>query len=78
MNNDKIFLELTGNADDLLMVSDANMMKCTRLIKLPDSMDINEEVIDVCITSTNPGKGEFPVFDKLLGRKIKITVEFED
>ena len=57
MNNDKIFLELTGNADDLLMVSDANMMKCTRLIKLPDSTDINEEVIDVCITSTNPGNG---------------------
>ena len=47
MNDDKIFLELNGNVDDLLMVSDSNMMKCTRLIKLPDSMDINDEVIDV-------------------------------
>ncbi len=78
MSEDKVFMELTGNADDLLLVNRDNTMKCTRLIRLdPTSTEINEEVVDLCITSTNMG-GQFPIFDKLLGRKIKISVTFED
>ena len=77
-NNDKIFLELEGNANDLLMVNNDNSMKCTRLIKLdPTVTEINEEIVDICITSTNMN-GEHPLFDKLIDRKIKITIEFID
>ena len=77
-NNENVFLELEGNADDLLMVNNDESMKCTRLIKLdPTSREINEEIVDICITSTNMN-GEHPLFDKLLGRKIKIRVEFLD
>lgn len=73
-----IFLELEGNANDLLMVNGDNSMKCTRLIKLdPTSLEIDEEIVDLCITSTNMS-GEHPLFDKLLDKKIKITVEIVD
>ena len=73
-----IFLELEGNTDDLLMVNGNNSMKCTRLIWLnPESFNPEDEVVDLCITSTNIS-GEHPLFDKLLGKKIKITVTIED
>lgn len=73
--NEKIFLQLEGNADDLLLVSKDHSMKCTRLIKLdPTSMKEDEEIIDVAITSTNY-YGSHPMFDKLQGKKIRITVE---
>lgn len=72
------FLELEGNTDDLLMVNGDNSMKCTRLIWLnPESFNPEDEVVDLCITSTNIS-GEHPLFDKLLGKKIKITVTIED
>lgn len=75
--NNELFLELEGKADDLLMVNGDNSMKCTRLIRLDStSMDENEEIIDLCITSTNMN-GEHPMFDKLLGKKIKISVYIE-
>lgn len=69
------FLTMEGNADDLLMVNADNSMKCTRLIKLdPESREENEEIIDICVTSTNMN-GEHPMFDKLLGKKIRMTIE---
>lgn len=73
--NEKIFLQLEGNADDLLLVSKDHSTKCTRLIKLdPTSRKEDEETIDISITSTND-YGSHPVFDKLQGKKIRITVE---
>ena len=78
MNEENIFLELEGDADDLLMVNNDETMKCTRLIRLdPTSRDLDEEIVDICITSTNMTGGH-PIFDRLLGRKIKILVEFLD
>lgn len=81
MNNNeesKVFLELEGNTNDLLMVNGDNSMKSTRLLWLnPESFDPDDEVVDLCITSTNMS-GEHPLFDKLLDKKIKITVTIED
>lgn len=74
----KIFLELEGKTNDLLMVNDSNTMKSTRLIKLdPTSTEINEEIVDLAITSTNMN-GEHPLFDEILDKKIRIKVEVLD
>lgn len=78
MEERNIFLELEGNTDDLLMVNNDDSMKCTRLVRLdPFSTNIDEEIVDLCITSTNM-EGRHPLFDQLLGKKIKITVEVMD
>ena len=72
------FLTLEGNTDDLLMINSDSSMKATRLIRLdPKSSEINEEIIDLAITSTNMN-GEHPMFDKILGKKIKISVDIID
>lgn len=72
------FLTLEGNTDDLLMINSDNSMKATRLIRLdPKSSEINEEIIDLAITSTNMN-GVHPLFDKILGKKIKISVDIID
>lgn len=77
-NENNIVLELTGMTDDLLMVNSDNTMKCTRLIWLnPQSYNPEDEVVDLCVTSTNM-IGEHPLFDKLLGKKIKITLSIEE
>ena len=74
----KIFLELEGKTNDLLMVNDSNTMKRTRLIKLdPTSNEINEEIVDLAITSTNMS-GEHPLFDEILDKRIRIKVEVLD
>ena len=69
-----IFLELEGKTDDLLMVNNDESMKSTRLIKLPDTNEEDEEVIDISVTSTNIWHSH-PEFDKLLGKRIKMTIE---
>ena len=72
------FLTLEGNTDDLLMINSDNSMKATRLIRLdPKSSEINEEIIDLAITSTNMN-GNHSLFDKILGKKIKISVDIID
>ena len=71
-------ITVEGNADDLLEISNNGEMKQTRLFYLlPDNLDENNETLDLTITSTNPYKS-FPIFDKLLNKKIKITVEIID
>lgn len=78
MTTNDTFLTLEGNVNDLLMVNEMHSMKCTRLIHFnEDNLNnnaLNEEIVDVCITSTNM-YGEHPLFDKLLGKKIRITVD---
>jgi hypothetical protein len=50
-------------------------MKQTRLFYLlPENLEENQETLDLTITSTNPYQS-FPVFDKLLGKKIRISVD---
>lgn len=72
-NQNKPFLQLEGYADDLLAVDEKYGMKHTRLLDLGQNDE--DEVIDVTIMSTNPATDEHPKFDKLLGKKIRITVE---
>ena len=43
----------------------------------PQSKEIGEEVITLSIDSTNETL-TFPIFDKLIGKKIRITVEVLD
>lgn len=73
--NYNVFLQLEGNADDLLMVNSDGSMKCTRLINLePNIKPEEDEIIDICVTSTNVYQAH-PKFDKLIGKKIRLTVE---
>lgn len=69
------FLQLEGNADDLLLVDDANNMRRTMLVDT--SGEEEDEIIDVTVMSTNVA-GKFPRFNQLRGRKIRITVEILD
>lgn len=65
-----------GYTNDLLEVSENGEMKQTRLFYLmPEDIDNdNLETIDLCMTSTNPFKS-FPIFDKFLNKKIRISVD---
>lgn len=77
MDEKNVLLEVTGKADDLLMVNETEEVKGTRFFVLKDDTDPeNEEVLDIAITSSNFGKGhEHPMFDTLLGKKLRVTVE---
>ena len=67
-----------GNANDLLQVSNNDEIKQTRLFYLLAKTDEEDsETLDVCITSSNPYKN-FPIFDKLLDKKFRVTVEIID
>ena len=64
-----------GYADDLYEISHNGEMKQTRLFYLlPDNLEENQETLDLVITSTNPYHS-FPIFDNLLGKKIRISVD---
>lgn len=80
------FLVLEGNTNDLLMVDTlpSCSLKSTRLIRLdnspilenmdPDEQEKREEIIDVAITSSN-ARSEHPLFDKLLDKRIRVTID---
>ncbi len=73
--NVKNIIEVEGYANDLLRISNNGEMKETRLFYLlPDSMEENQETLDLTITSTNPYQS-FPTFNQLLGKKIRISVD---
>lgn len=75
MDETNVILQLEGDANELLQVNDNNSMKMTRLFFLnPQSKEIGEEIIDLSITSTNEAQTH-PIFDKLIDKKIRITVE---
>lgn len=64
-----------GYADDLYEISNNGEMKQTRLFYLlPENLEENQETLDLVVTSTNPYHS-FPTFDKLLGKKIRISVD---
>lgn len=78
MEKKNVVLEVEGYTNDLLQVSSSNNMKRTSLVYFnPQSMEIGEEVITVGIDSTNEAL-TFPIFDKLIDKKIKITIETLD
>lgn len=78
METKNVVLQTEGYTNDLLQITKANNMKRTSLIYFnPQSMEIGEEVITLSIDSTNEAM-TFPIFDKLIGKKIRITVEVLD
>ena len=78
MEKKNVFLQAEGYTNDLLQVSGANNMKRTSLVYFnPQSMEIGEEVITLSVDSTNEAL-TFPIFDKLIDKKIRITVEVLD
>jgi hypothetical protein len=75
---EKRLITVTGDANELYTVSQNGEMKQTRLFYLmPEDLDGNSETIDISITSTNPFVS-FPIFDKMLGKKIRISVDIID
>lgn len=71
-------LSVSGNASDLYEVNKDESMKQTRLFYLiPDELQSNNETFDICITSTNPHMN-FPIFDQMLDKDIRITIEIKD
>lgn len=77
-NKNKNVISVEGYTNDLLEINNSGEMKQTRLFYLlPDNLEENQETLDLTITSTNPYHS-FPIFDKLLGKKIKISVDIID
>ncbi len=75
---EKRLITVTGDANELYTVSQNGEMKQTRLFCLmPEDLDGNSETIDISITSTNPFVS-FPIFDQMLGQKIRISVDIID
>lgn len=71
----KNVITVEGNANDLFEISNNGEMKQTRLFfLLPESLEENSETLDLTITSTNPYHS-FPIFDSLLDKKIRISVD---
>lgn len=74
-NKAKTVMSVEGYANDLYAINSSASMKQTRLFMLlPEDLDPDKETLDLCITSTNPN-GSFPIFDKLLDKKIRIRVD---
>ena len=72
---EKNIITVEGYTNDLYSVNRNGDMKQTKLFYLiPEDMNGDSETIDLCITSTNPNKA-FPIFDEMLDKKIKISVE---
>lgn len=68
-------LEAIGPVDDLLNVSPDGTMKCANVVFLgEDPMNPESETFHISITSMNQNK-EHEVFDNMLGKTIKVTVE---
>ena len=78
MGTKNVVLQTEGYTTDLLQITKANNMKRTSFVYFnPQSKEIGEEVITLSIDSTNETL-TFPIFDKLIGKKIRITVEVLD
>ena len=78
METKNVVLQTEGYTNYLIHVSNANNIKRTSFVYFnPQSKEIGEEVITLSIDSTNETL-TFPIFDKLIGKKIRITVEVLD
>lgn len=71
-------LECQGGTDDLLTVSPDGTMKCANVVYLGDNpMDPESEVFHISVTSCAMN-GEHEVFDKMLGKQIKVIVQLNE
>lgn len=69
-------LQIEGNTDDLLTVTPDGKYKSTRLVAIPENFE-DDETCDLSFTSTATNK-VFSTFDKIIGKKIRITLEYID
>jgi hypothetical protein len=70
-------LECYGETDELLTVSPDGTMKCANVVHLGDTpMDPESEIFHISICSTSMS-GKHETFDKMAGKKIKVTVSVE-
>lgn len=72
-------IEIEGNADDLYCVDKNGMIKSVSVVKFPEDGDEFKNDLDITLTSfsvDNSNKHE--VISKLLGHKIRFTVEIVD
>ena len=77
-DNNNVVLSVEGYTNDLLQVSKTHNMKRTSLVYFnPISEEIGEEVVTVSIVSDNESL-TFPIFDKMINKKIRVTVETVD
>ena len=76
MNQDeKTKFVLEGKTDDLLFVNGNGAIKATRFVRVDENTSIeNDEIVDVAITSTS-NNGKHELFDSLLGKTVRVTVE---
>ena len=74
---EKIF-ECKGTVDDMLEVSEHKTMKTLNVMYMGENpKERDHETFHVTITSSAMN-GEHPVFDRMLGKTVKITVETID
>lgn len=74
----KVVFSAEGYTNDLLQISEAHNMKRTSLVYFNHiSKEIGDEVITVSIDSNNETL-TFPIFDKMINKKIRVTVETID
>lgn len=67
-----------GNVNDLLYVSDDDVIKMTRLVNVNKDTDVeNEEVLDLTLTSSDPN-GKHSIFNECLGKKMRVLINFVD
>ena len=66
-------LRLTGNTNDLLTVSNDDMLKMTRLVTIKNENEENEEIISLDFVSSSKNmKHDF--FDKFVGKDIEMVI----
>lgn len=67
-----------GNVNDLLYVSEDNVIKMTRLVKVNKDDDPEKhEVLDVTLTSSDP-EGNHYIFNQCLGKKMTVRIDLSD
>ena len=75
---DQPVVVIEGDVEDLLNVSQDETMVGTRLFyNIGDDAKVDDEVIDVAITSTNM-TGKHPLFDKMRDKRIRVSVNVLD
>lgn len=73
--NEKAKFILEGKTDELLFVNANGSIKATRFVRVDENTSVeNDEIVDVAITSTS-NNGKHELFDKFLGKTVRITVE---
>lgn len=74
----KTLIQVEGNVNDLLSVDNERNLKMTRFVVDSDNDPDSEEMVDVSITSVDPSRTHELFNNKLLNKKVKITVEATD